>query len=162
MVARATPSRDDIVIRRLEAMYAVDVGSDSACFRSQTFEGALERAGALAASPEVCVWYTSDNTRFIALTDNTLLHRAWAEFMEMPGLGLTRLQAQRLWGVDDDTCQELLETLVALQFLVRGTDERYRRASEGPDVTLVGHLARGDPRPARPATELLGSARRPR
>jgi len=148
MVARAVPSSDDVVIRRAETVYTVELGSTPPQYECRTFESALEQAGALAASYEARVWYTGDNTRFIALTDNGLLLRAWAEFMEMPGLGLTRLQAQRLWGVDDRTCQDLLDGLVALQFPVRGADGRYRRASDGREATALARLAGPQAKPA--------------
>lgn len=39
------------------------------------------------------------------------------EYLEMPGLSLTCAQAQRLWGLDEATCCELLEALVAARFL---------------------------------------------
>ena len=32
-----------------------------------------------------------------------LVHRVRGEFLEMPGLRLTRAQAQRLWGLDEET-----------------------------------------------------------
>lgn len=61
--------------------------------------------------------------------DIVLLRRMWSEFVEMPGLRLTRAQAQRLWGVDTETCFSALETLVALKLLVRGADDKYARPS---------------------------------
>ena len=39
------------------------------------------------------------------------------EYKEMPGLHLTKPQAQRLWGLDAPTCDVLLETLRAASFL---------------------------------------------
>jgi hypothetical protein len=39
------------------------------------------------------------------------------EYKEMPGLQLTKPQAQRLWGLDASTCDVLLETLRAAGFL---------------------------------------------
>src|SRR5688572_20900769 len=33
-----------------------------------------------------------------------MLHRIFSEYLEMPGLRLTRRQAQRLWGLDEETC----------------------------------------------------------
>jgi len=39
------------------------------------------------------------------------------EYLEMPGLSLTRPQARRLWGLDDPTCEELLGELVHCGFL---------------------------------------------
>jgi hypothetical protein len=42
-----------------------------------------------------------------------------AEFLEFPGLNLTKKQVQRLWGLDPDTCDAVLEALVATRFLRR-------------------------------------------
>jgi hypothetical protein len=46
-----------------------------------------------------------------------LLRVIQAEYREMPGLDLTRAQAQRLWGLDAHTCTAMFETLVAVRFL---------------------------------------------
>jgi hypothetical protein len=54
--------------------------------------------------------------------DETILRRARAEYLEMPGLRLTTAQAQRLWGLDGRTCEELLTTLTRLHFLARTRD----------------------------------------
>jgi hypothetical protein len=51
-----------------------------------------------------------------ALSDDILL-RVKAEFLEMPGLKLTRQQAERLWGVDAATCAVLIERLTEAKFL---------------------------------------------
>jgi hypothetical protein len=48
-----------------------------------------------------------------------LLEIVRGEYLEMPGLRLTRRQAQRLWALDSDTCDALLETLEAAGFLRR-------------------------------------------
>lgn len=61
--------------------------------------------------------------------DAALLQRMWSEFVEMPGLRLTRAQAQRLWGVDAETCVSALESLVAVHLLVHGADDKYSRPS---------------------------------
>ncbi len=47
------------------------------------------------------------------------------EYLEMPGLALTRAQAQRLWGLDEPTCQDLLDTLVAARFLRQTPRQAY-------------------------------------
>jgi hypothetical protein len=46
-----------------------------------------------------------------------LLQVVQAEYLEIPGLHLTKPQAQRLWGLDPFTCDALLDALVAAQFL---------------------------------------------
>ncbi len=56
-----------------------------------------------------------------------LVRRARAEYEEMPGLCLTREQARRLWGLDSDSCDRVLATLVASGYLSI-TNRRYVRA----------------------------------
>ena len=48
-----------------------------------------------------------------------------AEYLEVPGLDLTRAQAQRLWGLDRAACEQLLAALVESRFLKRTRDNRY-------------------------------------
>lgn len=50
------------------------------------------------------------------------------EFQEIPGLHLTKVQAQRLWGLDSVTCDALIDTLVELRFLRQTTGGAYARA----------------------------------
>ena len=42
-----------------------------------------------------------------------------AEYLEIPGLHLTKSQVQRLWSLDIATCEMLLEALEAAKFLRR-------------------------------------------
>jgi hypothetical protein len=49
------------------------------------------------------------------------------EFLEIPGLHLTKRQAQRFWGLDPLTCDGLLEALVDAQFLKRTHNGCYAR-----------------------------------
>ena len=51
-----------------------------------------------------------------------VLRRARAEYLEMPGLRLTKAQAQRLWGLDARTCEQLLVALMETHFLARTRD----------------------------------------
>lgn len=46
-----------------------------------------------------------------------LARRVMSHFLEMPGLLLTLPQAQRLFGLDADTCRRTLEALVRTGFL---------------------------------------------
>jgi len=46
-----------------------------------------------------------------------LVERVRAEFREMPGLHLTPAQAMRLWGLELDTCRQVIDELVAAAFL---------------------------------------------
>ena len=56
-----------------------------------------------------------------------LLDRIRSEYMEMPGLQLTREQAQRLWGLDEQTCADVLDFLVDAKFLHQTGDGKYTR-----------------------------------
>jgi hypothetical protein len=55
------------------------------------------------------------------------LHIVRGEFQEIPGLRLTKRQAQRMWGLDAVTCEALLDALVSIQFLKQGADGLYAR-----------------------------------
>jgi hypothetical protein len=54
--------------------------------------------------------------------DDSLLRRARAEYLEMPGLRLTKAQAQRLWGLDPGTCEHVLQALTQARFLSQTRD----------------------------------------
>jgi Fic family protein len=58
---------------------------------------------------------------FGAVPDQTV-NRVRAEFLEMPGLKLTVWQAQRLWGVDQPTCEAVIDELTEARFLARTRD----------------------------------------
>jgi hypothetical protein len=47
------------------------------------------------------------------------------EYVEVPGLQLTRDQVKRMWTLDDATCTEVLNKLVREQFLKLTSDSRY-------------------------------------
>ena len=59
-----------------------------------------------------------------------LIVRVQGEYREMPGLKLTEVQAQRLWGLDDRTCALVLTTLVEQQFLRRTAAGTYVRMAD--------------------------------
>jgi hypothetical protein len=59
------------------------------------------------------------------------IERLRAEFLEMPGLRLTARQVQRLCGVDETLCREVLDTLVDVKFLRLNPDGTYARATDG-------------------------------
>ena len=48
-----------------------------------------------------------------------------AEYLEMPGLRLTKPQVKRLWGLDEPMCDALLDALVTAQFLARTKSDAY-------------------------------------
>jgi hypothetical protein len=60
-----------------------------------------------------------------------VLLRIYSEFLEMPGLCLTCKQAQRLWGLDEKLCLDLLESLVEAKFLRRASHGAYSRLTDG-------------------------------
>ena len=41
-----------------------------------------------------------------------IIRRICSEYNEMPGMCVTRMQAQRLWGLDSTTCELVLTTLL--------------------------------------------------
>jgi hypothetical protein len=57
-----------------------------------------------------------------------VLQRVRAEFLEMPGLRLTRAQARRLWALDEALCDAILATLVETRFLVHSENVAFMRA----------------------------------
>ena len=65
-------------------------------------------------------------------TRDDIIRRICGEYREMPGLRLKREQAQRLWGLDGQTCAELLDALVQRGFLVRLGDGTYGRLTNDP------------------------------
>ncbi len=58
-----------------------------------------------------------------------LTGRIRAEFLEMPGLALTRWQMRRLGLLDDSRCDAVVDTLVQSGFLRRRNDT-YARADD--------------------------------
>jgi hypothetical protein len=48
-----------------------------------------------------------------------MVRRVRAEFLEMPGLRLTFAQAMRLWGLDADDCERVMDVLIRSCFLQR-------------------------------------------
>ncbi len=61
----------------------------------------------------------------------TLVRRIRAEYLEMPGLRLTFRQLQRLCGVDETLCKEILDVLVSERFLDLKPNGTYGRVTEG-------------------------------
>ena len=54
-----------------------------------------------------------------------------AEYLEIPGLNLTRPQVERLWGLDPATSEALLDELIAAGFLRLTETNGYVRADCG-------------------------------
>jgi hypothetical protein len=66
---------------------------------------------------------TPQTTAPPGLTD--WLHIVQAEYLEMPGLQLTKPQIRRLWGIEEATCDALLAQLLQSQFLRRTPRDEY-------------------------------------
>jgi hypothetical protein len=71
-----------------------------------------------------------------------LLQRVCSEYLEMPGLRLSSSQAQRLWGLDEQTCTRLLDFLVEARFLWRSGQGLYARLTEGRIESLRPQMIR--------------------
>ena len=85
----------------------------------------------------------------VTVSRDQILRRIRGEFLEMPGLRLTLPQAKRLWGLDTETCTQLLQSLTDQQFLCRRSDGTYGRTAE---VTVLGlRMAKADQAPASPS-----------
>jgi hypothetical protein len=64
-------------------------------------------------------------------SDDPLVRRIRADFLEMPGLCLTLAQAQRLWRLEPRACEALLTSLINARFL-RRTDRGLFVLRTGP------------------------------
>ena len=53
------------------------------------------------------------------------VHIVQAEFLEMPGLQLTKPQVRRMWGLDTATCDTVLQELLSAHFLRRTQQDAY-------------------------------------
>jgi hypothetical protein len=69
-----------------------------------------------------------------AVLSEQMLQRICAEYVEMPGLRLSRKQATRLWGLDEEACGQILEFLVKIRFLKLAGPDTYGRLTDGPVV----------------------------
>ena len=70
---------------------------------------------------------TVPETKRQVATVEGLTRRVQAEYTEMPGLSVTLPQAQRLLGIDRETCVVVIRTLVDRRFLRRTPQGRYVR-----------------------------------
>jgi hypothetical protein len=73
-----------------------------------------------------------------------VLQRIQGEFVEMPGLRLTPAQAQRLWGLERDTCDAVLGALVDAKFLSQTRDGAFVR-QDGSAPTRTVDVRRSQP-----------------
>jgi hypothetical protein len=66
-----------------------------------------------------------------------VLLRIQREYLEMPGLRLTTVQVQRLWGLERKVCEALLAALVDAKFLCRTRDGALVRPEGAIPTRLV-------------------------
>ena len=69
-------------------------------------------------------------------------NRIRAEYLELPGLCLTKPQVERLWGLDPVTSGALLSALVDVKSLRRTRQHAYVRANGAQAVEQVGAVGR--------------------
>jgi hypothetical protein len=55
-----------------------------------------------------------------------------AEFLEMPGLALTKGQMRRLWALDASACDAIVEVLTSSEFLCQRADRTFMRRDVQP------------------------------
>lgn len=79
------------------------------------------------------------------LSADLIRTRIYGEYLEMPGLRLTCAQAQRLWGLDQQTCLTVLDSLISDGFLQRGRDGLYARLTDGPFTFPAVRMAKVPP-----------------
>ena len=70
---------------------------------------------------------TAELTAEATRTTEDALRRVRGEFLEMPGLRLTAMQARRLWGLDAGSCDALLAALVDAKFLFKTREGAFMR-----------------------------------
>ena len=75
-------------------------------------------------------------------TSDEVLRRVQGEFLEMPGLRLTKPQARRLWGLDAAACEALLRALVESQFLFQTRDGAFMRVESAAPARAALHPRR--------------------
>jgi hypothetical protein len=66
-----------------------------------------------------------------------LTQRIREEFEGASGVRLTVAEAARFWGLDEETCGQVLTRLIAAGFLVRDADGRYWQIASAADGELL-------------------------
>jgi hypothetical protein len=64
-------------------------------------------------------------------TIEDVLNQLRAEFIEMPGMRLQVKQVQRLCGIEQMMCQQVLDSLLESNFLCLKPDGHYARLTDG-------------------------------
>jgi len=66
-----------------------------------------------------------------------VMQRVRREYEELPGLRLTRWQAQRLWRLDPNECEIVLTSLVRATFLREDRDGTFLRRAPSESTASV-------------------------
>jgi hypothetical protein len=82
--------------------------------------------------------------------DQRLVDRVRAEYVEMPGMSLTRDEVQRLFGIEPSFCEAVLDALVRTGFLGCQSNGRYGRVNEIREPPM--RPAKADLKPTAPVT----------
>lgn len=82
------------------------------------------------------------NEMIPSASNDSIRRRICGEYLEMPGLRLTCAQAERLWGLDHQTCRAILDTLIGDGFLQQRPDGRYSRITDGAFVFPPARMAK--------------------
>jgi hypothetical protein len=138
------PSADDLVVRRdrredrpVLVLHRAS-GPDQVLVQSR--DEAVTAGMRHAKRMGVRLWFSDGVDDFTLIedfrekseaADRRLVQRLRAEFLEMPGLRLTIIQARRLCGIDAGLCEAVLDALVDVKFLRRNRDGTYSRLSDG-------------------------------
>lgn len=152
----STPiARHDIVIREEQRdgllRFVSYVGDAVPQFSWRDEETAIRNATRFATAFQVSAWRKVGEREYLLLkgapqqqesapgpaVHAMLLNRLRGLYLEMPGLVLTMVQAERLCGVDASLCKALLDALVDAHFLRTNADGKYRRTTEGEWPQLI-------------------------
>ncbi len=66
----------------------------------------------------------------MAVLEEPVLRRAYDHYVEIPGVRLTRAQARRLWGLDEQSCNTIIDQLIALHLIEPDDQGRYHQTIE--------------------------------
>lgn len=90
----------------------------------------IARFGYGTAIAPLAANHLAEEKRDLPTSITDYLRLIHAEYLESPGLQLTKSQVQRFWGLDPIKCEALLGALVDVGFLRRTARDGYIRVSE--------------------------------
>jgi hypothetical protein len=138
---RTIPEDGDVVVRQERRdgalAYVLHTAPGAHQYLLRTRAEAVAHALAFAEGHRMCAWLMDEAHDSLLLGDfrvatqiQDVLIRLRAEFLEMPGLRLTRAQVARLFGVEGAVCQVVLDVLVDEKFLCTNPDGHYARLTD--------------------------------